>query len=159
MSHLTGDDAKLFLDTMKGFCEEHKIEAVFRDLSDEGVRGWSFGGKIEVSDVEAINQQFSTTIHEVAHEYLEHKTKYKEQHIREAEVEGVAHIVLSFLELPSKAPTYIAFQGATKETIKDCAETILKVSQLLINYIIEKTGWGMPEESENEILDHVKREE
>ncbi|MGY5874788.1 MAG: hypothetical protein RTU30_03485 [Candidatus Thorarchaeota archaeon] len=54
------------------------------------------------------------------------------------------------MELPSKAPTYIAFQGATKDTIKACAETILKASQVIIHYIIEKTGWGVPEQELSE---------
>jgi len=52
--------------------------------------------------------------------------------------------VLDFLGLEPNTPSYLAlFSEDNTETIKNSAERILKTSQMIIHYIIEKTGWGL----------------
>lgn len=92
------------------------------------VRGRSLGGRIEVLPGLPGRERTAVLAHEVAHEILHHaegkraavlkrpgprRTKAE----KETEADATAYVVLAVLGLPSKAPTYIAWQGGTGNAV------------------------------------------
>jgi hypothetical protein len=86
-------------------------------------------------------------IHEVAHKYLHkhssrQKGALKPKHMRETEAEGVSYVVSQYLGLKTHAPTYIALQRASGKDVLACMKTLTKGSDVIISYLIQKTGWN-----------------
>ncbi|MDF1540992.1 MAG: hypothetical protein P1Q69_19000 [Candidatus Thorarchaeota archaeon] len=161
MPDMSGEEGLQFLEAMKDFCKEHDIEATFRDMTGLGVNGTSHGGRIEIDATKSINQQASTIIHEVAHEYMKHKENVKDyfripEAMRETVAEGTAHVVLSQLGLPTKAAQYLAIFNVKKSDIRAWTEQISKTSHVIISYLIQRTGWNLDQSS---IADTLNEEE
>ncbi|MDF1541343.1 MAG: hypothetical protein P1Q69_20765 [Candidatus Thorarchaeota archaeon] len=145
---MSGKEDVQFLEVMKDFCKEHGIEATFKNMTGLGVHGVSYGGSIEIDEAKPINQQVSTIIHEVAHEYMKHGANLREyakipEAMRETVAEGTAHAVLSQLGLPSKAAQYLAIYDVKKADIRAWNEQISKTSHVILSYLIQKTGWNL----------------
>ncbi|MDF1540767.1 MAG: hypothetical protein P1Q69_17860 [Candidatus Thorarchaeota archaeon] len=148
MPDMSGAEGLQFLEVMKDFCREHGIEATFKDMTGLGVHGVSHGGRIEIDERKPINQQVSTIIHEVAHEYMKHGESLRDyakipESMRETVAEGTAHVVLKQLGLPTKAAQYLAIYNVKKSDIRTWTEQISKTSHVIMSYLIQKTGWNL----------------
>lgn len=99
------------------------VEVGYRKLP-QGIRGWSLGGRVELMPGLPGVERTAVLAHELAHEILHQaegrrfadlkrpgarRTKVE----KETEADATACVVLAVLGLPSKAPTYIAWQGGT----------------------------------------------
>jgi hypothetical protein len=139
---LVGDEAKPFLEALKSFCEQHGLKLTFEKLY--GRYGYSSGGSIGITNEEDINEQTATLMHELAHEYLDHKYSKKPKNVREIEAEGTAYVICNFFDLPTNAPTYLALhtKASRADILKHC-ETIQKVSKVIISYLLEHLGYNI----------------
>jgi antirestriction protein ArdC len=86
-------------------------------------RGTSYGGRIALLPGQSPAEEFSTLVHELAHELL-HRGDRREQtslKIRETEAEATAFVVCHAigLETGSAAADYIQIWNGDKETLKD----------------------------------------
>lgn len=118
------------------------IEVSMARLPD-GIAGRSRGGRIEVAIGLAGKQRASVLAHELAHEVL-HQAEWKRfaelerpgperTHAeRETEAEATAYVVLSVLGLPSKAPTYIAWQGGDGRTVLRSMPRIQRAARTIL---------------------------
>jgi hypothetical protein len=88
----------------------------------EGVAGFSSGGRVRIHPRLPGRQTVATLAHELAHEVLhqaeraralaaKRRPKPRTHAEVETEADATAFVVLGVLGLPSKAPTYIAWQG------------------------------------------------
>jgi hypothetical protein len=99
--------------------------AVFNGVWRSDVAGLSRGGIIQIAEGLPPRERASVLAHELGHELLHQpapgrpgKRRRKLDHaLRETEAEAVAFVVLNALGLPSKAATYIAWQGGTGTAI------------------------------------------
>ena len=99
------------------------IEVAYVHLQ-EGVKGQSLGGRIEVVPGLRGQERTATLAHELAHEVLHQAEDRRRETMKrpgprrthaevETEAEATAYVVMSVLGLPSRAPEYIAWQGGT----------------------------------------------
>ena len=89
-----------------------------------GAAGRSLGGRIEVSPNLSGRDKVAVLAHELAHEILHQAERRRAAELKrpgpershaekETEADATAYVVLAALGLPSRAPTYIAWQGGT----------------------------------------------
>ena len=89
-----------------------------------GIRGWSLGGKVELLPGLPGRERTAVLAHELAHEILHQAAGKRAAELKrpgpartkaekETEADATAYVVLAVLGLPSKAPSYIAWQGGT----------------------------------------------
>ncbi len=99
------------------------VEVGYRNLP-RGIRGWSLGGRVEVLPGLPGAERTAVLAHELAHEILHQAEgkrfadlkrpgKRRTKAEKETEADATAYVVLTVLGLPSKAPSYIAWQGGT----------------------------------------------
>ena len=135
---LDGDQAKPFFDALKTFCDVHGLSLDFGNLPNEFGISSAGDGKIKIDDRHSINDQAVTLIHELAHEYHNHKYSGKDQKTREIEAEGTAYVICDFFGLPTTAPTYLAIHAnATSKDILKHGSIIHESSHVIISYLLE----------------------
>jgi hypothetical protein len=108
--------------------------------------GISSGGdvRIKLDDSHTINDQTATLIHELAHEYRNHKYSGKDKKVREIEAEGTAYVICDFFDLPTTAPTYLALHAqATNKDILKHGPIIHESTHVIISYLLEHLGWNI----------------
>jgi N-terminal domain of anti-restriction factor ArdC len=90
----------------------------------DGIKGRSLGGVIEIVPGMAGRERASVLAHELAHEVLHQAEDRRRASLKrpgptrthaevETEAEATSYVVMAVMGLPSKAPTYIAWQGGT----------------------------------------------
>jgi hypothetical protein len=85
--------------------------------------------------------QPGTFIHEIAHEYHNHKYSGTDKKVREIEDEGTAYIICDFFNLSTNAPTYLNLHAnATSIDILKHGETLHEASHVIISYLLEYLG-------------------
>lgn len=116
---------------------------VTKDDSSHGEKGYSQGGKINISsDVEGVAHA-ATLIHEVAHELLHWKETslfYIEPRpdrlMQELQAESVAYLVCKHYDLPVKQmANYLAMWKANKDAIMSQLTTLKKTADFIITEI------------------------
>ena len=103
--------------------------------------GQSLGGVIRIASGLPGRERASTLIHELAHEVLHQKDRRKKlppYEERETEAEATSYVVLAALGLPSKAPTYIAWQGGSGTMVLAALGRIQRAARA----ILEAAGLG-----------------
>ena len=107
------------------------------------VLGRSCGGRIELLRGLAGRQRASVIAHELAHEVLHQAERKRAAELKrpgparthaekETEAEATAHVVLAVLGLPSKAPTYIAWQGGTGQGVLRSMNRIQRAAKAIL---------------------------
>jgi hypothetical protein len=100
------------------------------------VQGMSMGGKIVVRNDLAPAEHLSVTLHEAAHELLNHRVKASEmpKTVRETEAEAVAFTVCQAIGLDCGTAScdYIKLYGGKKETLLASLERIRSVAAEII---------------------------
>jgi hypothetical protein len=82
-------------------------------------------------------------MHDLAHEYLDHKHSMKPKNIREIEAKGTAYVICDFFDLPTKAPTYLALHAqATSKDILKHGPIIHESAHVIISYLLEHLGYN-----------------
>jgi hypothetical protein len=113
-----------------------------------GARGQSEGGRIRVRAGLAGKERAAVLAHELAHEVLHQRERARAAALKrpppprthaevETEADATAYVVLGVLGLPSRAPTYIAWQGGeggqvlrSMGRVQRAAKEILEVAGL-----------------------------
>ena len=111
-----------------------------------GIRGRSLGGRVEVLPALPGAERTAVLAHELAHEVLHQAEARRAEELQrpgpkrtnpeeETEADATAFVIMMVLGLPSKAPTYIAWQGGTglsvmrsMTRIQRAAKTILEAA-------------------------------
>ena len=118
-----------------------------------GIRGRSFGGRVEILPGLPGQERAAVLAHELAHEVL-HQAELKRKadlkrpgpartHAEvETEAEATSYVVLAVLGLPSKAPEYIAWQRGTGLTVLRSMTRIQRAAKALLEVAgTEEDGW------------------
>ncbi len=120
-----------------------ELRGIRVDCADLGgsIQGLSMGGKIVVRSNLPPAEQFSVTVHEAAHELLNHhdKTITASKTVRETEAEAVAFVVSAAIGLETNhaASDYIKLYDGKKETLLASLERIRDVSSEIIRGILD----------------------
>ena len=105
------------------------------------IQGMSMGGKIVVRNDLPPAEQFSVTVHEAAHELLNHHDKSitVSKTVRETEAEAVAFVVSGAigLECNTAASDYIKLYDGKKDTLLASLERIRSVATEIIGAILD----------------------
>lgn len=102
----------------------------------QGANGASFGGRIQISLQLPPPQQFSTLVHELAHELLHHGPQREQlsKAVRETEAESVAYVVCRAigLECSTRAADYIQLWSGSEQTLQESLDRIRAVARDLL---------------------------
>jgi antirestriction protein ArdC len=104
-------------------------------------RGTSYGGRIELLPGQSPAEEFSTLVHELAHELL-HRGDRREQtsrKVRETEAEAAAFVVCHAigLETGSAAADYIQLWNGDMETLADSLTYIQKAASQMLTALTD----------------------
>ena len=128
------------LQRLHEFLGSRGIAVRYADLVSS-IEGLSMGGKIVVRNDLPPAEQFSVTVHEAAHELLNHhdKTITASKTVRETEAEAVAFVVSAAIGLETNhaASDYIKLYDGKKETLLASLERIRNVSSEIIRGILD----------------------
>jgi hypothetical protein len=113
----------------------------------ENVLGRSLEGRIEIVPFIRGRQRASVLAHELAHEILHQAERRRAEELkrpgparthaeRETEAEATAYVVLAVLGLPSKAPTYIAWQGGTGRGVLRSMNRIQRAAKVILEALV-----------------------
>lgn len=130
-------DPMAFIPKVESLINNNGIELEYRELNHQFLNGWSEKGKIVVDSQKSLPQQFSTLIHEYAHEMLHKERITLDKTRRELEAESVSYIVCKFigLETGTKHSDYIALYGGNKELLLESLEKVREVANEVISYL------------------------
>jgi antirestriction protein ArdC len=102
----------------------------------QGANGASFGGRIQICLQLPPPQQFSTLVHELAHELLHHGPQREQlsKAVRETEAESVAYVVCRAigLECSTRAADYIQLWSGSEQTLQESLDRIRAVARDLL---------------------------
>ena len=118
------------------------VEVGYRPLP-KGIRGWSLGGKVELLPGLPGRERTAVLAHELAHEILHQAAGKRAADLKrpspqrttaekETEADATAYVVLAVLGLPSKAPTYIAWQGGAGNVILRSMTRIQRAAKAIL---------------------------
>lgn len=126
-----------FIPRVESLINDKGIELEYRELNNQFLNGWSEKGKIVVDSQKPLPQQFSTLVHEYAHEILHKDRANNHKTRRELEAESVSYIVCKYigLETGTKHSDYIALYGGDKEMLLESLEKIREVGHEVISYL------------------------
>ena len=128
------------------------VEVGYRALPS-GIRGWSLGGKVELFPGLPGRERTAVLAHELAHEILHQAEGKRAAELKrpgpartkaeiETEADATAYVVLAVLGLPSKAPTYIAWQGGTGHVVLRSMTRIQRAAKTILEAAgTEEDGW------------------
>jgi len=133
-------EPRVYRDRLHGFLRARGITLVFSRLPGM-VQGMSVGGKIVVRDDLTPAEQFSTTVHEAAHELLHHGEEANgvAKATREVEAESISFVVSQVIGLDcnTAAADYIKLYDGKKETLLASLERIRSVAGEIIEAILD----------------------
>lgn len=103
-----------------------------------GAEGMSVGGTIVLRAGQAAPEEFSTLVHELAHERLHHDGVQRSRVVKETEAEAVAYAVNAAvgLELNSASRDYIHLYDGKKEALIASLERIRSVATEIIGAVL-----------------------
>ena len=128
-------DPREFDDGLRRFAAAQNIALEYsEDIAP--ARGTSYGGRIALLPGQSPAEEFSTLVHELAHELL-HRGGRREQtsrQVRETEAEATAFVVCHAigLETGSAAADYIQLWNGDKETLMDSLTYIQKAASQML---------------------------
>ena len=127
---------------LHGFLASRGIAIEFSGLHGS-IQGMSMGGKIVVREDLPPAEEFSVTVHETAHELLNHHDKSSKvpKTVRETEAEAVAFVVSGAigLECSTAASDYIKLYDGDKKTLLASLERIRQTASEIIGAILCET--------------------
>ncbi|MCZ7586942.1 MAG: ArdC-like ssDNA-binding domain-containing protein [Deltaproteobacteria bacterium] len=123
-------------EALVSFARAQEINVEFTAV-DGGAYGRSKGGLVEVDDGLESADRFAVLLHELAHEFLNHRHRRSEldRKTREIEAETVAHIVCHHFGVATAAPNYLALNGADGKEVIERLEHIVGTIHSLIHGI------------------------
>jgi antirestriction protein ArdC len=132
------------LERLERFIAARGIKLEHGDLrSAEGV---SVGGAILLKASLAPAEEFSTMVHELAHEMLHQDPAHrpKDKTVREAEAEAVAYVVCQGIGLDANTASsdYIQLYDGDKKTLMASLERIQKTAAEILEAISVECGYG-----------------
>ncbi len=132
-----GDSQRALLEQLLAYCARLGVEVRFKELGVNGVYGYSGKGTIVVAANQAVDDQANTLVHELAHTLLHQEClrNHVSHACKEIQAEGVAYVVAKALGVESKAPEYLALEGADTEQILANLEAIAGTARKVLAWV------------------------
>ena len=137
------------------------IQLDYEEIPEQGVQGYSTGGRIVVRQSLSTAAKCAVIVHEGAHEILhwgdkrsEAKAKTRSQ--RELEAEATAYVVMRHFGIEHVASNYLATYNVDGEQLRDSLETISGAAKQLIAAI---EGDSQQTETATDLVASLEREE
>lgn len=141
------DQVTLLVSAANRFAQSLGISVDLEKELRDSTGGYSAGQEIAINKKYKGINQFSTLVHEMAHEFLhredDQKTPVRDEsrQSKEIDAETTAYIVLNHYGYESKdAPNYLALWRGTGEGIKKRRDNIVKAVRLVITGIDKEMG-------------------
>jgi len=133
--HEVGGDPGGNMDRIAAFLKDRGIQLVYSD-DLQGALGKSYGGCIAILNGQSKAEQFSTLVHETAHELL-HKAERRTattKTVRELEAESVAFVVGKAIGLvnDSASADYIQLYQGNASLLAESLEVIQQAASLIL---------------------------
>jgi hypothetical protein len=133
--HEVGGDPGDNIDRIAAFLEDRGIQLVYSD-DLQGALGKSYGGRIAILNGQSKAEQFSTLVHETAHELL-HKAERRTattKTVRELEAESVAFVVGKAVGLVTGTASadYIQLYQGNASLLAESLEVIQQTASLIL---------------------------
>jgi hypothetical protein len=133
--HEVGGDPGDNIDHIAAFLEDRGIQLVYSD-DLQGALGKSYGGRIAILNGQSQAAQFSTLVHETAHELL-HKAERRTattKTVRELEAESVAFVVGKAVGLVTGTASadYIQLYQGNASLLAESLEVIQQTANLIL---------------------------
>jgi len=133
--HEVGGDPGDNIDRIAAFLKDRGIQLVYSD-DLQGALGKSYGGRIAILNGQSKAEQFSTLVHETAHELL-HKAERRTattKTVRELEAESVAFVVGKAVGLVTGTASadYIQLYQGNARLLAESLEVIQQTSSLIL---------------------------
>ena len=140
-SERTTGEVGEYRDRLIAFTEVQGIELEFKD-SIAPALGMSYGGRIAILPGQAPAEEFSTLVHELAHEML-HKAERRTattKTVRETEAEAIAFVVSKTIGLDAgrASADYIHLYHGNAALLTESLEVIQRTSALILSAIETK---------------------
>lgn len=134
MRQVSGDPGEN-LDRLTAFVRSHGIQLVYSD-DLKGALGMSYGGRIAILSGQTKAEEFSTLVHETAHELL-HKAERRTaitKTVRETEAEAVAFVVGKAVGLVtgSASADYIHLYHGNASLLAESLEVIQQTASVIL---------------------------
>jgi N-terminal domain of anti-restriction factor ArdC len=129
----SGDPGQM-LTKLEALIERSGIRLTYDELRP-GLEGYSAGGRIAINrELDAANR-FSVMAHELAHEWLDHRTQETSLTIKETEAEAVAFVVCSAhgIECHQSSTDYIQLYRGDSATLMTSLNVIQTVAVRILN--------------------------
>ena len=152
-SERVSGNAGEYRDRLMDFVIEQGIELEFKE-SIAPALGMSYGGKIALLPGQSSAEEFSTLVHELAHEML-HKAERRTattKTVRETEAEAVAFVVGKTIGLQTNRASadYIHLYHGNAALLAESLEVIQKTSAVILS-ALEKPAAEATEEPETDL--------
>ena len=136
-------DVSGYREQLVKFVEGKSIELLYSDKIGPA-KGLSQGGKITLLSGMKPAEEFSTLVHEVAHEML-HRGERRiltTKSMRETEAEAVAFIVCQAIGLDtgSASSDYIALWNGDANLLRESLEAVQQTAALILRHIVAETA-------------------
>jgi hypothetical protein len=153
--HEVGGDPGDNIDRIAAFLKDRGIQLVYSD-DLQGALGKSYGGSIAILNGQSKAEQFSTLVHETAHELL-HKAERRTattKTVRELEAESVAFVVAKAVGLVTGTASadYIQLYQGNASLLAESLEVIQQTASLILA-ALETTAEEKPSASEPELAE------
>lgn len=128
-------------DSLKALVAQKGIELHYSD-SLNGASGYSAGGRIVLKNGMTPAEEFSTMVHELAHEMLhQEKDKPEDRKVRETEAEAVAFAVCQGIGLDASGASsdYVLLHGGDKEALLASLERIRNAAHEILEAVLPAT--------------------
>jgi antirestriction protein ArdC len=120
--------------------EELSIHLDYEDMKEDGVEGYSAGGRVAIRASLSPTAKAGTLVHELAHELLHKRDKQpdavnKNRQQRELEAEAIAYVVMRHFGIEHVACHYLATYRIDSTQLKQSLQTISSTAKFLIHLI------------------------
>jgi hypothetical protein len=117
--------------------EELGICLDYEEILEQGVDGYSSGGRIVVRTSLSPTAKAAVLLHELSHEKLHQgdkreEAKSKSRRQRELEAEATAYVVMRYFGIDHVASNYLATYNIDGDQLKQSLETISATAKFLI---------------------------
>ena len=128
-----------YLHNLKQFLVERGIQLEYFH-SVGSMEGYSTGKRIGIRNHLSPAEEFSTLVHESAHQMLHKNDRSKEKKVIETEAEAVAFVVSQAigLETNKASSDYIQLYDGKKETLLDSLECIQATASMILDAVTKK---------------------
>ena len=135
-------------DRLLAFIERQEIELVFTD-SIAPAMGASYGGRIAVLPGQSEAEEFSTLVHELAHELLKHAQRRTTttKTVRETEAEAIAFVVGKAvgLKVGTASADYIQLYHGNASLLAESLEVVQQTSAVILAALEPSRTETMPD--------------